>query len=95
MVEFQFEWDGEKARLNEIKHGVSFEEAATVFHDMLVATMADPDHSHDEDRFIAIGQSVNRRILVVSFTEYRNKTRIISCRKASKRERKAYEEGLF
>lgn len=92
-MEFLFEWDEEKAKANLKKHKVSFEEGTTIFHDLLVATMPDPDHSKDEQRYIAIGLSVNSRLLVVVFTERGAKTRLISCRRATPRERKIYEEG--
>ena len=92
MADIEFEWDEEKERLNRAKHHVSFEEAATVFSDLLVATMPDPDHSEGEDRFVALGQSARGGILVVSFTERYGRTRIISCRKAKPGERKTYEE---
>jgi len=95
MATLEFEWDKEKAQINLKRHKVSFEEGATIFHDLPVATMPDPDHSDDEQRYIAIGQSVKGRILVVSYTERQDKTRIISCRRATPRERKAYEEDLF
>ena len=95
MDKLQFEWDKEKAQINLEKHKVSFEEGVTVFHDVLVATRPDPDHSEDEQRYIAIGQSVKGRILVVAYTERQDKTRLISCRRATPRERKAYEKDLF
>jgi hypothetical protein len=88
----KFEWDDEKARANVEKHEVGFAEGATVFNDEFVATLSDPDHSIDEERLIAIGMSVKGRLLVVSFTERRSKTRLISCRVATPAERKAYEE---
>ena len=94
MTESQFEWDEEKAQLNLIKHKVTFDEGVTVFHDVLVAAITDSDHSDDEERYIAIGQSAMGRILVVSFTERPQRTRIISCRKATECERKLYEEGF-
>lgn len=87
-----FEWDEDKARKNLRKHKISFEEAVTVFHDPLVATIPDPDHSDEEERFIAIGYSNKNRLLVVGFTERGHKTRIINCRKAEPPERKTYEE---
>lgn len=92
-MKFLFEWDEEKAKTNLKKHKVSFEEGATIFHDLFVATMPDPDHSNAEQRYIAIGLSVNGRLLAVAFTERGEKTRIISCRKATSRERNVYEEG--
>ena len=95
MVKIEFEWDEKKAQLNFEKHKVSFEESVTVFYDPLLATMPDPDHSEDEQRYITIGQSVKGRILTISYTERQNRTRIISCRKATSREKKTYEEGIF
>jgi hypothetical protein len=91
----QYEWDEDKARANLRKHQVSFQEGATVFNDLLIATLPDPDHSDDERRYIAIGCSVRGRILVVVFTEREDKIRLISCRKATPVERKAYEEDNF
>jgi len=93
--EFQFEWNENKAKSNLYKHKISFEEGVTVFHDLFVATMIDPDHSTFEQRYIAIGLSTQQQLLVVVFTERGDKTRIISCRKATSRERKIYEEGEF
>lgn len=89
-----FEWDENKAQSNLRNHRVSFEEGATVFHDPFVATLLDPVHSDDEQRFIAIGLSVRGRLLVVVYHEHGGKTRIISCRKATPRERRAYEEEI-
>lgn len=86
-------WDPRKAKSNIKKHGVSFEEAATALSDPLAATGADPDHSIREDRFITFGVSEMNRLLVVSHTEERERIRIISARKATKGERKLYEEG--
>jgi len=91
----EFEWDEKKAQLNFEKHEVRFEESVTVFYDPLLATMPDPDHSEDEQRYITIGQSVKGRILIISYTERQNRTRIISCRKATSREKKTYEKGIF
>ncbi len=65
----QFEWDASKANSNEAKHGVSFEEAKTVFNDPNAITIFDPDHSRDEERYIDIGVSSQSRILVVVYTE--------------------------
>ena len=87
-----FEWDSNKAEANLPKHGVSFEEAQTVFTDPLSITLADPDHSEDEERFIDIGMSDNRRVLVVVYTERVQRIRLISARKATPAERKQYEE---
>lgn len=89
----QFEWDTAKAAENLAKHGVSFEEAATVFRDRLSATGADPDHSVGEERFITFGVSTSGRLLVVAHTERGDTIRIISARLATRGERKIYEEG--
>ncbi len=88
-----FEWDENKAEQNLKKHGVSFEEASTIFGDPLERTIHDPLHSEAEDRFISLGQSERRRLLVVVFTERGDKIRIISAREATRRERKDYEKG--
>jgi uncharacterized DUF497 family protein len=93
-VSLQFEWDPEKASKNRRKHGVTFEEAATVFADFLSATIPDPDHSDREDRFIIIGVSKKQRPLIVSFTERGNQIRIISARELTPTERKQYEESV-
>ncbi|MGA3084135.1 MAG: BrnT family toxin [Thermodesulfobacteriota bacterium] len=87
------EWDPKKAKSNLRKHGVSFEEAATVLSDPMAATGADPDHSITENRYISFGVSERGRLLVVSHTEEKETIRIISARKASKGERELYEEG--
>ena len=89
----KIEWDPKKAKLNLKKHGVSFEEAATALSDPMAATGADPDHSVTEDRYITFGVSEKGRLVVVSHTEEGETIRIISARKASKGERKIYEEG--
>ena len=86
------EWDSHKAEANLRKHGVSFEEAQTVFTDPLSITLPDPDHSEDEERFIDIGMSDHRRVLVVVYTERGQRIRLISARKATPVERKQYEE---
>jgi uncharacterized DUF497 family protein len=88
-----FEWDFRKAKLNRAKHRVSFEEAATVSVDPMAMTIADPDHSVDERRFIMFGTSTRQRLLVVSFTWRRDVIRIISARVATPEERKIYEES--
>jgi uncharacterized DUF497 family protein len=88
-----FEWDENKAKQNLKKHGVSFEEASTVLSDPLARTIQDPLHSEEEDRFVHLGQSQRRRLLVVVFTERGDKIRIISARVATRRERKDHEEG--
>ena len=89
----EFEWDPDKAARNLAKHGVSFQEAATVFGDPLAMTYGDPDHSEDEDRFLTFGHSSAGRLLVVSHTDRDDRTRIISARTATRKERKQYEEG--
>ena len=89
----QFEWDRAKARANLLKHGLSFEEAATVFGDQRAISIADPAHSLTEERFVTIGTSEHERILVVVATERRDKVRLISARQASRKERKQYEEA--
>ena len=88
-----FEWDTHKARKNEETHGVSFDEASTAFRDTLSLTIHDPLHSDEEDRFILIGNSARNRLLVVVHTERGENIRVISARKATKKERKQYEEN--
>jgi uncharacterized protein len=88
-----FEWDDQKAEYNVQKHGVAFPEAATVFSDPLVITFADPDHSHDEDRFIVIGTSAEGRLLMVAHTDRGDRIRIISARTLKPKERRLYESG--
>ncbi len=87
----EFEWDEEKAKRNLKKHGVSFEEAATIFNDPRIATIFDPDHSEDEERFVSLGMSFIQRLLSVVHAERGKRTRLISARKATKAERKTYE----
>lgn len=89
----EFEWDDKKASRNSGKHGVSFHEAATIFDDPLAVTYYDPDHSDDEDRYITIGTATSRRLLIVSHTDRDDRTRIISARVATPKERRAYETG--
>jgi uncharacterized DUF497 family protein len=76
----QFEWDEEKAESNLQKHGVSFEEAQTVFNDLFYVDFYDPKHSVEEQRFLIIGESNLQRLLIVSYTERNDKMRIISAR---------------
>lgn len=90
----QFEWDPQKAAHNKEKHGVTFEEATTVFADPLSATFNDPDHSQGEERFVIIGISQQHRLLMVSHTERGNRVRIISSRELTASERKQYEETI-
>jgi uncharacterized DUF497 family protein len=89
----QFEWDPRKAAKNRSKHGVSFHEAATVFDDPLAITYPDPDHSEGESRWITFGTSTERRLLVVAHTEVGDTIRIVSARRATRNERKIYEES--
>ncbi len=89
----RFEWDPKKAAANLKKHGVTFQEAATVFGDPLALTFQDPDHSEDEERHLTFGLSLQKRLIVVSHTERGDRTRIISARLMDRNERVIYEEG--
>ena len=91
----EFEWDPQKAAKNLSKHKVSFTEAATVFDDPLSVTVADPDHLVEEDRFIIVGQSYRRNLLIVSFAERGDRIRIISARELTRTGRRAYEDGIY
>ncbi len=88
-----FEGDPQKAKKNLEIHGISFDEASTVFRDTLSLAIYDPLHSDEEDRFVLIGNSHNNRLLVVVHTERSNHIRLISARKATKKEREQYEEN--
>lgn len=88
----QFDWDEIKASANLSKHGVSFEEAKTVFDDPLYVDFYDPDHSDKEHRYIIFGESQQGRLLMVSYTERDDTIRIISSREATPAERKEHEE---
>jgi uncharacterized DUF497 family protein len=88
-----FVWDPRKAAANQRKHGVSFEEASTVFRDVLAATGTDPDHSIREQRLITFGVSSAGRLLVVAHAEEGLTIRLISARLATRQERKIYEEN--
>lgn len=90
-----FEWDEIKAKANFKKHKVSFEEGKTIFNDPFLFTFPDDKHSVNEERFINIGLSAQGHILVLTHTERKGKIRIISCRKATPRERSFYEEEHF
>lgn len=92
-MDLEFEWDRKKAEENLKTHGVSFEEAVTVFRDPLARIVDDPDHSQDERREIAVGHSGRRRLLLVSFVERQPRVRIISARSATRRERRDYEQS--
>jgi uncharacterized protein len=87
----EFEWDPKKSHDNFKKHGVSFHEASTIFGDPLSITFDDPDHSVGENRFLTFGHSITNQLLVVVHTERHGKTRIISARRATRQERKIYE----
>ena len=89
----EFEWDERKAAANLSKHEISFEEAKTVFDDPLYVDFYDPDHSHDEHRYIIIGESRQGRLLMASYMERGNVIRLINSREVTLAERKAYEES--
>lgn len=89
-----YEWDPKKARANLRKHRVSFEEAATVFLNPFAVTYPDPDHSGEEIREITIGLSAKHRVVFLAHTRRGDRTRLICGRKATKRERKQYEESI-
>jgi uncharacterized DUF497 family protein len=94
-MHYRFEWDPAKARSNEQKHGVRFEEAQTVFTDLWAIESYDHPHSLDEDRFIIVGMSDQRRVLVIAFTLRDFETiRLISARGASRGEKTDYEENI-
>ena len=88
-----FEWDDKKAKSNLIKHKISFEEASTAFGDDLSITIEDPLHSDNENRLILIGKSSNNKTLIVVHIEQTDSIRIISARKATKKEQIFYEES--
>ena len=89
-----FEWNAAKAKANIHKHGVSFDEAATVFLDPLALTFPDPYHSGGEEREITIGHTAGHRVVFVSHSQRGDRIRIISAREATRRERRQYEEGI-
>jgi uncharacterized DUF497 family protein len=89
----RFEWNALKAAANLRKHGISFDEAASVFFDPLSATGDDPDHSLEERRFVTFGMSSSGRLLVVAHAQNDDAIRIITARHATRAERKLYEEG--
>ncbi|MDX6383146.1 MAG: uncharacterized protein QOK48_719 [Blastocatellia bacterium] len=91
-TDLDFEWDEDKAAANYKKHGVTFEEAKTVFGDPFSVTIDDPTHSASEYRFVDIGSSASGSILSVAYAERGRRIRLISCRKATRTERKVYEE---
>ena len=87
----EFEWDPNKATSNLAKHNVSFHEASTVFGDPLSLTFPDPDHPYSEERYVTIGESTQRQLLIISHTDRGQHIRIISARKVTCQERKIYE----
>ncbi len=87
-----FEWDESKALSNLAKHRVGFLEAATIFRDFFSITIADPDHSQDENRYITIGRSEKNNLLVVVHSDMDETIRLISAQKPGKSERRMYEE---
>ena len=89
----RFDWDENKAASNLLKHGVSFDEAKIVFDDPLYVDFYDPAHSDDEDRYLIVGESNQRRLLIASYTERGNLIRLISAREVTRTEREVYEEG--
>ena len=89
---YVFEWDSRKAESNLRKHGVTFDEASTVFADPFSLLMSDPDHSVEEERYVLLGMSSKGSLLVVAFVERPPRTRLISARRASRMERERYEE---
>jgi uncharacterized protein len=93
-MDMQVEWDPEKAAANVSKHGVSFEEAATVLGDPLSITLPDPDHSVAEHRYVLLGRSSSGRPLIVSHSEEGERVRIISARAMTPKETRSYERSL-
>jgi hypothetical protein len=91
-VGYIFEWDWKKAESNARKHGVTFDEASTVFGDPLGLLMPDPDHSLHEERYLVLGMSNQQRLLVVAFADRPLRTRLISARRATRREWRRYEK---
>jgi uncharacterized protein len=92
-MDVRFVWDERKNKTNKRKHRISFEEALSCFYDPFHLLMNDPEHSEHEERMVLIGISSNARLLVVVHAEkIENEIRIISARKATKKERKQYEE---
>lgn len=93
-MSLEFEWDPKKAEANYACHGIDFEEALTVFRDPLARIFEDEEHSENERREIIIGHSVKQRLILVCFAVRRTRIRIISARKATRLERKDYEENI-
>jgi uncharacterized DUF497 family protein len=90
----EFEWEVSKASSTAAKHGVTFDEALTAFRDTRASIFDDPDHSADEHRELLIGHSERGRLMMVSFTEREGRIRIISARRATRRERQDYEHNI-
>ena len=88
-----FEWDERKAKINEVKHGISFDEVTTVFGDPLAITYGDPFNSDAEERFITFGRTSNGKYLVISHTDRESSIRIISGREMTNTERAQYEKN--
>lgn len=88
----EFEWDAEKSAANLRKHGVSFEEAASVFNDLHATAYEDPDHSTGEKRCLTVGASAQGRLLIVAYADRGERIRIINARRVTRRERDLYEE---
>lgn len=91
----QFEWDEEKASANLKKHGVSFDEALTVWTDYFNIELFDHDHSVEEGRFLILGESNSKQLLIISFTERKNRVRISNARELTSKERRENEHGYF
>jgi uncharacterized DUF497 family protein len=92
-VALTFEWDSRKARSNLAKHDFGFDEASTIFGDPLSLTISDPEHSLSENRYITMGKAFNGKLLVVVHTDRGDNIRIISARRASRRELQRYEKA--
>jgi uncharacterized protein len=92
-LELEFEWDPQKAASNFTKHEISFEEAASVFADPLGRIVGDPRHSSQEERYVLLGLSRDQRLVVVMYTDRGHAIRIISARRATRREKREYEKG--
>jgi uncharacterized DUF497 family protein len=93
-MSLEFEWDPKKAEANRAHHGIDFEEALTVFRDPLARIFEDEEHSKDEEREIIVGHSVKQRLIVACFAVRGGRIRLISARKATRLERKDYEENV-
>jgi len=92
-MRLNFEWDRRKAVFNIKKHGVSFEEAATAFGNPLSVTIHDPKHSDDEDRFLLLGETQDKKLVVVAHTDRKDTIRLINARTATRQEREDYEKS--